>query len=1262
MVGNLTADLRFLGSRLAALLMAVTGTFGVVGECALGQCGTFAEVDQTFGQVVDDSNADDRFAARRVFSQLRDNGIVTLAVAQGRFVRVYEKPETTGTWQLVSTIEAPAEAFNFGHAIAISKNTFTAPGGGGGQSRYYMFIGAPRMSAPWPVSPDGPFSGGWPEQGAVYVYRSSGSGWSFDERIDPSPGDGGRSESFGASVAIGNCLLIGVPYKTDGCGTYNLGQVSVYELSSAGWVQDGNLRQPVEAQCQGSANNRKFGEVLAADGSEMYASMYGTPYRYTFTGTPPQFGYVSEQAIYDNGVQVYNPKSFTVDASANLMVIGYRDYQAGGSRGAAAVYSRTNSASPWAFESLLNPVEPRQPGQSYGDTVAIVRTPVGGTGRFIAVSRLAEPDASVSNSNLGGVNVFEKVGGLWQDTDYFEPSALASGLNALRIRNHATAAGRWLFVSGDFMPIAGSEEVGGVAAYFHNTQGTFLQPQTLRRSMLESARCGSAIAADGNYLVLGAPTQTSAAGSSTGAVYVMKWESSGWTPVPQELRWPTRDGDAQFGQAVAISGDYLAVGCPQCDSTGSPQLEDSGAVFIYKRQTASSDIWMFDQRIDFNTTTGSEVAAGDRFGSSLWMRGANLMVGIPFDDNQNGVDAGSAYEYVRDAAGVYVPTRSLLANDGTAGDNFGISVSFGPTGTIVANDTYAVVGSYADDPQGTNSGSAYIFKITPIIGGPPVWAQQAKLTQPGGAAGDNFGYRVLFNPTLTTPNSATLRVVVSSVVDDTTGGIDAGSVHVFRQNAGSWILEQTIFPADAEAGEWFGSSIAIRGTNLIVGAARESAAGLSQAGAAYWFQRSGNVWSFVRKIVASDRATNDRFGTAAAFSNGRMVFGVPQNDISSATDVGAIYTYEEDARLPLLDPLDATTVRCPGTGSLQVLPQAGGPAIATYAWQYFDGTNWQTMSANTTYSFGHVSGFLAGGALVQFAQLVAGSSTQMRCVATNACGSTISTTTALAVDSSVPVQFVSQPQDQRVCSESQSLAFTANVIGGSGVLEYVWIYRVWTSSNENESFFVSSPTPSASISLASFINDNRDRATAQLVIADNCSTHFSEEANITADLPWQAVVQVLYESPGSCPMVVLGISSADVWGVPDGVTLQWRRNGTVIAGETGHTLTVGSYEPLGTQFDCVSTSSCRVLASNAYTVVQSCEEVCASIDFNNDGAFFDPQDIEAYLSVFSEGPCIPETAVCNSLDFNVDGSIFDPCDIDSYLLVFSEGPCTLCGQ
>ncbi len=66
---------------------------------------------------------------------------------------------------------------------------------------------------------------------------------------------------------------------------------------------------------------------------------------------------------------------------------------------------------------------------------------------------------------------------------------------------------------------------------------------------------------------------------------------------------------------------------------------------------------------------------------------------------------------------------------------------------------------------------------------------------------------------------------------------------------------------------------------------------------------------------------------------------------------------------------------------------------------------------------------------------------------------------------------------------------------------------------------------------------------------------------------------------------------------------------------------------------------------------------CDPIDFNNDGSLFDPTDVDAFFSVFSEGPCIPANATCNDLDFNNDGSLFDPQDVDAFFSVFSEGPC-----
>jgi hypothetical protein len=141
-------------------------------------------------------------------------------------------------------------------------------------------------------------------------------------------------------------------------------------------------------------------------------------------------------------------------------------------------------------------------------------------------------------------------------------------------------------------------------------------------------------------------------------------------------------------------------------------------------------------------------------------------------------------------------------------------------------------------------------------------------------------------------------------------------------------------------------------------------------------------------------------------------------------------------------------------------------------------------------------------------------------------------------------------------------------------------------------------------------------------------------------------------------------------------TYQWRRDGinlvngttphgSVISSATGPWLRINNAQPQDQGvYDCVVVANCpgnppssTGTTSTIQATLTVTVPVCDSIDFNNDGSLFDPTDVDAFLSVFSEGPCIPAIATCNDVDFNNDGSLFDPQDVDSFLSVFSEGPC-----
>ncbi len=93
--------------------------------------------------------------------------------------------------------------------------------------------------------------------------------------------------------------------------------------------------------------------------------------------------------------------------------------------------------------------------------------------------------------------------------------------------------------------------------------------------------------------------------------------------------------------------------------------------------------------------------AFDDFGRSVAIDGDTAVIGA-YLDNDNGSDSGSAYVFRYDGS-IWVQEAKLLADDGEAFDDFGISVAI-DGGT-------AVIGAYLDNDNGSASGSAYVFEV-----------------------------------------------------------------------------------------------------------------------------------------------------------------------------------------------------------------------------------------------------------------------------------------------------------------------------------------------------------------------------------------------------------------------------------------------------------------------------------------------------------------------------------------------------------------------
>ena len=258
-------------------------------------------------------------------------------------------------------------------------------------------------------------------------------------------------------------------------------------------------------------------------------------------------------------------------------------------------------------------------------------------------------------------------------------------------------------------------------------------------------------------------------------------------------------------------------------------------------------------------------ASQDHFGSSLAMSGDTVVIGAPSDDF-NFSDQGTVYVFVRDGT-LWTQQQLLFDFAGAAGDRFGSSVA-------ISGDTL-VVGAPFDDGLGSSSadqGSAYVFVLS---GG--VWNLQQKLVAAGAAEGDMLGMAVAISGD---------TVVVGAVGDDGPSGPNQGSATVFVRSAGVWTEHQKLFPADAEANDFFGRSVAIEGETLVVGATGDDGMSFDE-GSAYVFVRSAGLWTQHGKLVTADAAQGDAFAEAVAIAGQTIVVGAP----GALGSAGAAYVF-----------------------------------------------------------------------------------------------------------------------------------------------------------------------------------------------------------------------------------------------------------------------------------------------------------------------------------------------------------------------------------
>ena len=187
----------------------------------------------------------------------------------------------------------------------------------------------------------------------------------------------------------------------------------------------------------------------------------------------------------------------------------------------------------------------------------------------------------------------------------------------------------------------------------------------------------------------------------------------------------------------------------------------------------------------------------------------------------------------------------------------------------------------------------------------PTWSQEAYLKASNTGGGDSFGYRVAL--------SGDTLVVGAGSEDSSATGLNgdqsdnntynSGAVYVFTRTGAGWSQQAYLKASNTSAQAYFGSSVALSGDTLAVGASGE---GTTRSGAAYVFTRTGATWSQQAYLKASNPETFDNFGLSVALSGDTLVVGAYQEG-SSATGVNG----------------DGTNNSASGSGAAYVFTRAG---------------------------------------------------------------------------------------------------------------------------------------------------------------------------------------------------------------------------------------------------------------------------------------------------------------------------------------------------
>ncbi|MGP8145114.1 MAG: PQQ-binding-like beta-propeller repeat protein [Thermoplasmata archaeon] len=357
---------------------------------------------------------------------------------------------------------------------------------------------------------------------------------------------------------------------------------------------------------------------------------------------------------------------------------------------------------------------------------------------------------------------------------------------------------------------------------------------------------GSSVAISGTTVVVGAWGESVSGQNNAGHAYTFNARTGALVAT---LTSPNAQTGGLFGRSVAITGTTVVVGAPQETVSGQG---DAGHVYTFNAKTGALIL----------TLTSPDAQLNGFFGSSVAISGKTVVVGAYGEMVSGQTDAGHVYTF-NAKTGALVLT---LTSPGTQSYGiFGGSVAIGGTTVLVGADGETVSSL-------SGAGHAYTFNAK-------TGALILTLTSPNPQLNGYFGYSVAIGGT---------TLVVGAADETLSGGlIAAGHAYTFNAKTGAPI--STLASPNAQVDGAFGGLVTISGRTVVVGAYGEAFSGLSQSGHAYTF--NAKTGGLILTLTSPNAQTSGVFGSSVAMSGKTVVIGADFESALGQSGGGHVYLW-----------------------------------------------------------------------------------------------------------------------------------------------------------------------------------------------------------------------------------------------------------------------------------------------------------------------------------------------------------------------------------